>query len=251
MTNTPSIEILADRISQRLEALGLTERQASLRATGRPDAIRYIRTRRAMPSWERLLKIAEVIEADPAYLYGYTETNVWNESVRDALDLAKNMTGEAMAQFGQAEKAEDTVPCLKSVPGPSREFVNANDLSTLSVATTLTSPPVIHTLAVPEPLRGRVMAGYQVVGRGMEPLYDDQSLVLMDADTKVRLNDSVIVDLGPHEEVGHVSVVGVLIGRTKTGITLRQFNPPREFQIGLSKIGALYRIIPYSELITF
>jgi len=251
MTNTPSIDVLAERIAVRLAVLGLSERQASLQATGRPDAIRYIRTRKAMPSWERLVKIAEVLEADPSYLYGYTEDNVWNDSVREALQLAKNMTGEALAQFGHAEHADDTAPCLKSTVGPLFEVQSPHSWEALHIATTVTSVPIIHTLSVPEPIRGKSVIGYQVVGREMEPLYKDGSFVLMETNSKPRVNDVVVIDLGAHGEGGRLSFVASLVGRTKTVMTFCQFNPSAEFQIPVHEIDTMHRIVTYSELITF
>ncbi|WP_397586655.1 S24 family peptidase [Sphingobium fuliginis] len=62
------IEILNDRIAQRLEALGMTERDASIKATGKPDALRYIRTRNAMPSADRLDLIANALQTSPDWL---------------------------------------------------------------------------------------------------------------------------------------------------------------------------------------
>ena len=58
----------------RLEALQTTERDASLKATGKPDAIRYIRSRRAMPSADRLAAIARALETSPEWLMARSST---------------------------------------------------------------------------------------------------------------------------------------------------------------------------------
>ncbi len=58
------------RIVTRLAELKLSERQASLAATGRPDAIRYIRTRKHWPSASRLAQLAKALKTTPAYLMG-------------------------------------------------------------------------------------------------------------------------------------------------------------------------------------
>lgn len=65
-----AIDILVDRIAQRVDALGITERDASIKATGKPDALRYIRVRRAMPSADRLAAIAKALETTPEWLLG-------------------------------------------------------------------------------------------------------------------------------------------------------------------------------------
>lgn len=69
------IDILIDRIAQRLSELGISERTASLEATGKPDAIRYIRMRRAMPAAPRLASIARVLSATPEFLLGQADEN--------------------------------------------------------------------------------------------------------------------------------------------------------------------------------
>lgn len=62
------IDTLIDRIARRLKALDVTERDASIKATGKPDALRYIRVRRAMPSADRLDAIAKALETSPEWL---------------------------------------------------------------------------------------------------------------------------------------------------------------------------------------
>ena len=68
------IDTLNSRIARRLEALGISERDASLKATGKPDAIRYIRKRGAMPSADRLAQLAKALETSPEWLLGRTST---------------------------------------------------------------------------------------------------------------------------------------------------------------------------------
>lgn len=78
---------LVNRIQARLSVMGLTERAASMRATGQPDALRYIRTRKHMPSASRLAAIAKALETSPAFLLG--ETNDSSLAVADGMSLAE------------------------------------------------------------------------------------------------------------------------------------------------------------------
>ncbi|MCI1143078.1 hypothetical protein MOP88_13540 [Sphingomonas sp. WKB10] len=64
------IDILVERIGAKLYERNLTEREASIDATGKPDALRYIRTRKAMPSADRLDKIAQTLGTTSDYLLG-------------------------------------------------------------------------------------------------------------------------------------------------------------------------------------
>lgn len=72
-----SIDILIERVAERLAELDITERKASMDATGTPDAIRYIRTRRAMPSADRLDSIAETLKTSADWLLGKTGHASW------------------------------------------------------------------------------------------------------------------------------------------------------------------------------
>ncbi len=64
------LDKLINRIAERLVTIGMSERAASVEATGKPDALRYIRTRRAMPGLKRLVQIARTLKTTPDYLLG-------------------------------------------------------------------------------------------------------------------------------------------------------------------------------------
>lgn len=64
---------LVRRIDERLQAVGLTERKASMKATGKADTIRNIRRGRS-PRIEAVAAIAEVLGVSTAYLQGGTES---------------------------------------------------------------------------------------------------------------------------------------------------------------------------------
>ena len=72
-----AIATLIERVAERIDKMGITERAASIEATGSPDAIRYIRSRRAMPSAARLAAIAKVLEATPEWLIGEADVNIY------------------------------------------------------------------------------------------------------------------------------------------------------------------------------
>lgn len=65
--------LLAERIGQRLEVLGMTAREASMRACGQPDVIRNITEKHTVPSALRLLKLAGVLETTVSWLLGETD----------------------------------------------------------------------------------------------------------------------------------------------------------------------------------
>ena len=68
----PSIETIVSRLEERIEALGLSDREVSIRATGKPDAVREIR-RGKRPSDMRIRQLAEALDTTPAFLRGEPE----------------------------------------------------------------------------------------------------------------------------------------------------------------------------------
>ena len=91
---------LSNRIAQRLETLGMSEREASLKAVGQPDAIRYIRDRQSMPAADRLMKIARALETTVGWLLGETDDIAFGGGDEDEVeiqqwDIAYGMGGGA------------------------------------------------------------------------------------------------------------------------------------------------------------
>ncbi|ALJ15343.1 XRE family transcriptional regulator [Sphingopyxis macrogoltabida] len=61
---------LANRIAERLTLLGMSPRDASMRACDQPDVIRNISEKGSIPSAFRLLKLAQVLETTVGWLLG-------------------------------------------------------------------------------------------------------------------------------------------------------------------------------------
>ncbi|MBZ9649401.1 hypothetical protein K9B33_17845 [Sphingobium sp. 3R8] len=85
----PPLELTLERIDERLKELGLSDRQASIRATGYPDAIREIR-RGKRPSSDRFIQLANALETTPDYLSGHVEHQsqaFWRTTTQSALPI--------------------------------------------------------------------------------------------------------------------------------------------------------------------
>lgn len=248
MTDSATIETLADRINERLVALGLSERQASILATGQPDALRYIRTRKAMPSTERLFKIAKVLKVDPSYLWGSTDENDW-EGVKDALDVATSMAPDALKDLSFVDEEDNTTPCLKSARGSLRVFPTLDASGNVSVELAKTTADIVHLLLVPPSLTNRRVVGYQVVGEAMAPLYNNDDFILIEADRHPAVKEVALVDLGPSDG-GRDSFLAIVLGRTKYAVSFRQLSTDTAFQVPTRAIRDLHRVVPYGDLIT-
>lgn len=104
-----TIDTLIERITLRLKDLGISERSASIEATGSPDAIRYIRTRRAMPSASRLSTLADTLSATPEYLLGEVDENRFIK-LRDEEDWE---TARKDGGFEQLANKSQSMPTFK------------------------------------------------------------------------------------------------------------------------------------------
>lgn len=79
-------EILKERIAQRLDELQLTERAVSLAATGKPDLVRFIRTRGTVPSADKIIALAAVLECSAAWLMGKSDDPTPGEDMKPIIE---------------------------------------------------------------------------------------------------------------------------------------------------------------------
>lgn len=64
---------LIARIDSKLEELGITARELSMRVTGKPDLVRDIRRRGHAPAAENVIRIAEVLGVSADWLLGRSD----------------------------------------------------------------------------------------------------------------------------------------------------------------------------------
>lgn len=77
-------EVIAERIRERMSALGLNPNSAATRADLKPSFIRDIlRGKAKHPSAERLAKLAETLQCSVGYLLGHDEEQVYSERKYD------------------------------------------------------------------------------------------------------------------------------------------------------------------------
>jgi transcriptional regulator with XRE-family HTH domain len=95
----------------------------------------------------------------------------------------------------------------------------------------LVSSDPIQWGAAPEPLRG-VRGGFAVyvVGESMSPAYEQGDIALVHPAAPARRNTDVILVRHDPDGARHV-LVKRLIGWTESSWRVRQYNPPREFEL--------------------
>jgi SOS-response transcriptional repressor LexA len=163
-------EGMFDRIHQRLEVLGMTERQASMLAVGNPDLVRNLkRNRSRSPRGASLSKLAGVLGVNESWLLGTSE-----DSALPALDKSREgvlFGGIVEAGAFRANDALDQDAELRRVDvAPDPRFPARSQYAFQVVGDSMTAANIyegMHVLAVDldawERIRGAVPDGRLVV----------------------------------------------------------------------------------------
>ncbi|MDR6850331.1 helix-turn-helix transcriptional regulator [Sphingomonas sp. BE137] len=228
---------MTDRIEERLNALGLSDRKASLAAVGKTDLIRDIRRGRA-PSAVRLAALATVLETTSEYLLGETENpaNGSAEGIRALVPPPQEM-------------AQD-IPVYGTALGSSEEMGGQYDGGVAIEQTELNTGEVVDRFRRPPNLiNRRDIYGLYVAGDSMEPAYESGQGVLVDPKRPAASRDYVVVYLRDKHDSGLSSGVLIkrLVRRSASYIELQQFNPPTVFRLEASQYQAVHRVMPWDE----
>jgi len=237
------LSILVERIAAKLVQLNLSEREASIDATGKPDAIRYIRTRNSMPSAERLERIARTLGTTPAWLLGGT----------DDIDPPEARQGKAIEAVVR-RRLPKSLPVYGTALAADLDLfaTDGHPVAIEQVEVDMVEPS--DHMARPLNLVG--LDGYYVVtivGESMVPRFDPGRRSLVNSKREARAGEDVVVQLRSPMDDGE-TVTAVLIKQLvkhKTGaIVLRQFNPAVEFELSNSRVKHVHPIVPWDDALS-
>ncbi len=255
---------LIDRITERLAAVGLKPRTASLRAGLGADAIRSIlRGKSQYPRTDTLAKLAPVLGTTLEYLstgQGPAEAASRGSEVPPAGELTKERpdSGQQLAEIypkGEAISGDSgpAVP-LKMYPAP--EF-GARDLPVRGVAAAGTDALFITNgephdwLLRPAMLIG-VSEAYAVIAAGssMEPRYFDGEVVFVHPGRRVTpgRHTFVVAQFHPDTE-GEAPMALIKKYERQTGseLILSQYNPPQELRFPIETVKSIHLIVNPGE----
>lgn len=264
-------EIITTRIRQRLEETGQTARAASIRATGKPDAIRTILTQGVMPSAERLDMIAVALDTSTAYLLGATEdsapiavrlidaeTNRLLQRIEPSRNINAKLDREHMHPIlpSRTDMPKD-IPVYGTAIGTSEDVEALEDGKVAVEQTTLNTGDVIDYFRRPPGLaNSRKAYGLYVAGFSMEPAYEPGSVIIVDPSRPPSAQDFVVVYIRGKEDEDHdgestISSVLLkrLVRRSASFVELEQYNPPARFRIGAEAITQMHRVLPLAEIV--
>jgi phage repressor protein C with HTH and peptisase S24 domain len=232
-------EVLA-RIEAKAAALGLSDRELSLRAVNKPDLLRDMRRRQGLPRGDRLAEIARVLGTTSDWLLNGGEEG---ESEARAALAAMPVRSEVIAARDEWRTLEPSqpVPLLGSAVGGT-----AQDLDEHIELTELHLGEVLEYLARPPSLAGDLSAyAVTVVGDSMAPRFEPGETAFVSPRAAVGIGDDVIVQLkGNGSASDRVTMVLIkrLVRRSSAFVELAQFNPPMTFRLPAERVAAIHRV---------
>lgn len=239
------LDILRTRIAAKLAERNLTEREASIDATGKPDAIRYIRTRNSMPSAERLEAIAATLGTTSDWLLGSDAGASVDQGEQ------QNPGIDAITQ----RRLPRTLPVYGTALAADLEFMATDGHMVAVEQVEVNMAEASDHMARPTAIAGR--DGYYVVtvwGHSMEPRLDAGRRSLVYGKRQAKVGEDVVVQLRAPLDDGE-TVTAVLVKqlvRHRAGfVVLRQFNPPVEFEVPAEKVKHIHPIIPWDDVLSF
>lgn len=236
-----------ERIERKLDQHGMTEREASLKAVGKPDLIRDMKRRRGLAGSERMERLATLLGTSSTWLlYGGMEGPILD---RDSLNpdgtvktevRGTRMSAEDVREAWISPQPHKPVPLLGSAFGGEWEDeIEMTELHLAEVLDYLGRPPSMQT----DPDAYCV----EIVGESMSPRFEPGERAYVSPRSAVSIGADVIVQLkGAGEEDLADRVVMVLIKRlvkrSPKFIELRQFNPDMTFRVPIERVAAVHRV---------
>ena len=147
------------------------------------------------------------------------------------------------------------VPILGTTAGAALEIQGNGHIDQIEEII-LESEPFAYARRPPAIDSNRKAYALYVTGESMEPRYRQGDLVYVDPRRAPQIGDDVIVQLvedanpdADPAEVRHV-LVKQLVRSTAAHVELCQYNPAITFKVPKSKVHAMHRVIPLSELLS-
>jgi phage repressor protein C with HTH and peptisase S24 domain len=219
-------QLLSDRIKQRLSALGMTMREASIKATGSAETIRAIVNGKSQnPRVDTLAKIAEVLETSPEWLTGRGDTPESPQVIPAPVTIPQRMAMPA------------DVPVLGTAAG-----------SLIGGAFQLEGGVIDYVRRPPALSGARDIYALYVEGTSMEPLFRPGGLIFVHPHKPPRIGDSVVVQIRNGEHDSIQASIGYLRARTALHVVLGKLNPASEVSLDRNTVVAIHRVLDMNEL---
>jgi transcriptional regulator with XRE-family HTH domain len=239
-------DLVKARLAERLSTLGISERAASLMATGKPDAIRYIRVRDHVPSYDRLFAIARALQTSPEYLLG-TSNDPSERS--DRYQAMAEHLAEPKSTVSATPKEFDRNIGVFPVVDVSKVTYNGQSIDiwwvNLSDEIDIVNRPIFRGHR--EKQMYALAAPYPLIGVG--------DLLIIDSQRPTRIMESVLVHFPKFwKEWGAPArcspyICGLLLRRSETDLVIMPNRTDSEIRIKSDDV-ILHRILTVREMLS-
>ncbi|MEE8612076.1 MAG: S24 family peptidase [Sphingomonas aquatilis] len=222
---------VAARASELAIQKRLTDREASIDATGKPDLIRDMHRGR-MPGSDRLQALADTLSTTVDFLLGKTTS-----SVRPGEDPPAGL-----------DRLPKDVPVYGTALGANLDVEDGGTVASVEITIIELTHVVDRVLRHPGIAGDMEAYSLTVVGSSMEPRWDDGDPIYITTKRQARIGDYVVVQVRDGSEEIVSAMVKKLVGRRPDAYQLEQFNPPLRFWIPTSMVGRLHPVLSPREL---
>lgn len=222
---------VAQRASELATQKRLTDREASIDASGKPDMIRDMRRGR-MPSAERLQALADTLSTTVDFLLGHSTS-----SVRPGEDPPAGI-----------DRLPYDVPVYGTALGADLEVEDGGTVTRVERTIIEMTDVIDHALRHPGIAGDMNAYCLTVVGNSMSPRWDDGDPIYVSTKRQAGLGDYVVLQIRDGSEEVICALVKRLVGRMADAYELEQFNPPIRFRVEKSMVARIHPVLSHKEL---
>jgi phage repressor protein C with HTH and peptisase S24 domain len=237
-------EVMA-RIERKLDQHGMTDREASLKAVGKPDLIRDMKRRRGLPTSERLARLAKLLGTTSDWLlHGGLEGPILDRAMLNPDGTMKSerdptVTASDASSTWTGPTPHKPVPLIGSAFGGEWEAgIELTELRFSEVLDYIARPPFLQMDAESYAL--------EIVGDSIVPRFEPGERAFVSPLSPVRIGDDVVVQLkstgDPPTTGTYSALIKRLTKRSPDFVELRQFNPDLTFQVPMERVSAIHRV---------
>lgn len=244
--------LFRERLRQRLDMSGQSDRQVSLAVTGKPDFIRDLFRTNNLPRVDNLLALANHLGTTAEWLTGTDDAQPGSvASPSRGFTPEPPIIGQTFnpqpAPHGTARDFPKNVPVLGNALGSSTDFSNG-----ASGPMELIEMGEVVDMVRRPPGLSAVKSAYAlyVMGDSQSPRFEPGELIYVNPNRPAVPGDDVVVQLVDSDGCTNCALVKRLVKRDGDVLVLRQFNPPHDFTVPLDRVrpNGIHRVMSFAEL---
>jgi len=226
---------LAQRIAQRLQKLGLSERQASLKAGLSDSYLRNIREGKSTaPRIDTLEKIAQILETTSSWLISGEGPESQAENMMSSLAESEVRPNQDLHEPANAVISDAFISTNRRLP------VYGHAVGGIDGEFPMNGTFLFDVLCPPQ--LSEISEAYAVIisGDSMYPRYEDGEIAFIDPTRRVKRGDYVVAQIMMDEFSPPHAYVKKFISHDAQKLVLEQFNPPKELHFAHAQVVSVH-----------